>query len=740
MDILSAADFLPGDPTQTVQPLGRYLPEIPEGIVRTYLEISGIKNDSLLLDPFGTSVHMLLEIARAGFRVLTAINNPITRFVLEVEADPPTRSELLAALAELASSRKGEEKLESHLSSLYLTTCPQCQVAIPAEEFIWEKSDTFPSKRIIHCRHCGKSGEFDVLSEDQELISWLNQTAAMHRSRALERVAAPGDPDRVYAEEALSYHLPRSLYSLITIINRLDGLQISGHQRRNLTAMILGVCDEANTLWPLPYDRPRPRQLIIPKQFREINVWMALERSIELWARQDSKIKVTTWPDLPGEEGGICIFEGSQRDLSSQINDLPIDAVVTVIPRLNQAFWSLSALWAGFLWGHEAVKPFKHVLRRQRYDWSWHASALLSVFRSMSSHLSINVPFMALIAEPEPPFLTATFKAALASGFSLKAIALRSQHDPIQVQWKRQALSPLEPESVDIPHLRGLLTSYLEKRGEPITYLHLHTASLAYLADEHNLDWQAELVADIQAPIQYILKDPIFARFGGTTHSLETGFWGLSAQTKDMEPLPDQVENFIVQFLSENSGVPRKELESAVNHEFPGLYTPQLAIIQNILASYGIQIGDGWQLREEDHFNSRQSDMESIRTMLKELGRKLDFQVKSLDSELKPIQWLDQKSIIYEYYVIGSAVVGRIFKEIPISEGTLCLVLPGGRAGLVSYKLERDPILKEFSQSWQLLKYRQVRAMVQQTNLTREDWRNQIGADPVTDSEQMRLF
>jgi hypothetical protein len=740
MDILSTAAFIPGDPSQKAQPLGRYLPDIPEGIVTTYLKDSGIGQGSVVLDPFGTSVHMLLEIARAGYRVLTAINNPITRFVLEVEADPPTRAELLSALAELASSRKGDEKLESHLSSLYLTKCPQCQSSIPAEEFVWDKSATVPSKRIIQCKYCGNSGEYAVLPEDQELINRLASTAAMHKYRALERVVAPGDPDRVYAEEALEYHLPRSLYSLITIINRMDGLQITERQRRDLMAMILGVFDEANTLWPLPYDRPRPRQLIIPKEFREINVWLALERSIDIWSQESVSVEITTWPDLPGDEGGISIFEGSQRDFSNQLKDLPIDAVVTVIPRLNQAFWSLSALWAGFLWGHEAVKPFKHVLRRQRYDWSWHASALLSVFKSMSSLLSLNVPFLTLLAEPEPSFLTAVFKAALASGFSLKAIAMRSQHDPIQIQWQRQAFDPLIPEPVDNILLRGLLASYMEKRGEPITYLHVHTASLAILADLHSLDWQAELVADIQSPIQEVLKEPIFTRFGGSSHSLETGYWGVSSYSMDSEPLPDQVEKFTVHYLTDNPDVPRDVIEAAVNNEFPGLYTPQLAIIQNILESYGSRQGNDWLLRKEDHYNSRLSDTESMQTMLLELGNKLNYQVSILDSELKPILWKDQNNLIYSYYVTASAVIGRIFKQIPNTEGILCLVIPGGRAGLVSYKIERDPVLKEISLSWQLLKYRQVRSMSLLTNLTREDWRFQLGADPVTNSEQMRLF
>ena len=740
MDILSAEAFIPGDPPQTVQPLGRYLPDIPEDIATTYLAESGFNKENLVLDPFGTSIHMLLEIARAGYRVLTAVNNPITRFVLEVEADPPTHAELVASLAELASSRKGDENLETQLSSLYLTTCPHCQASIPAEEFIWEKSAAYPTKRILTCNQCGNSGEFAVLSDDQEKINNLNRTTAMHRARALERVAAPGDPDRIYAEEVLTYHLPRPLYSLMTIINRLDGLQITDRQRRDLSAMLLGVLDEANTLWPLPYDRPRPRQLIIPKQFREINVWMALEKSISLWVNESPGVKITTWPELPGHNGGISIFEGSQRDLSDQIKDLPIDAVVTVIPRLNQAYWSLSALWAGFLWGHEAVKPFKHVLRRQRYDWSWHASALQSVIKSVGNNLNINAPFLTLIPEPEPSFLTAVFKAAIGSGFSLSSIAMRSQHDPIQVQWKRQAFNPMIPEPIEKTQIRDLLQEYLENRGEPTTYLHVHAANLANLVDKHFFNWQAELITDIQVPAQEVLKDPIFTRYGGTTSSLETGLWGLDSQPNDTEPLPDRVERFIVEYLTSDPGKSKKDIETTVNHEFPGLYTPQLAIINNILESYGIQVDDGWKLRKEDHFDYRQSDMETVRTNLQEIGGILGYQVGIQNTELQPIKWMDQNTLSYTYYVITSAVIGKILKQVTATEGILCLVIPGGRAGLVSYKLDRDPVLNELSLSWQFLKFRQVRATAGLSNITREDWRSQFGADPVTNSEQMRLF
>jgi len=740
MDILSALPFIPGEPSPSLQPLGRYLPDIPSGIVKTYLDDSGMESDGLLLDPFGSSIQMLLEIARAGYCVLSTINNPITRFVLEVAAAPPSRADLLSALSELSSSRKGDERLESHLLSLYLTTCPQCHASIPAEAFIWEKDAAVPSRRIIHCGQCGTSGEYATLPEDHERINRLNKTAAMHRSRALERVVAPGDPDRMHVEDALTYHLPRSIYSLVTIINRLEALQITKRQRRDLSAMVLGVCDEANTLWPLPYDRPRPRKLIIPRKFREINIWLALEKSLDLWDDGNSDVQVTTWPDIPKEGGGICIFEGSHRELSNQIKDLPIQAVVTALPRPNQAFWTLSAIWAGFLWGHEAVLPFKHVLRRQRYDWSWRANALFSIFKSLSSHLSLNVPFLALLAEPEPSFLTAALKAASASGFSLKAMALRSVHDPIQIHFQRQAFNPLEPEPVNIPMLRDMITSFMEKRGEPITYLRVHTTSLAILSDKRWLDWKAELVTDIHTPIQKILKESTFTRFGSSSRNLETGLWGLCAHGEDSEPLPDQVEMFLVKFLSGNPGVSRNEIEVEVNKEFPGLYTPQLAIIQNILSSYAIQQGNSWKLRGEDQPSSRRSDMESIRKMLQELGRELDFKVSCSETELQPILWMDKNSLIYTFYVIASAVIGKLLMQIPNSKGTACLVIPGGRAGLVSYKLERDPILKELSLAWQLLKYRQVRSMAGQSSLTREEWRLQLGADPVTDPEQMRLL
>ena len=186
-------------------------------------------------------------------------------------------------------------------------------------------------------------------------------------------------PDREYAEEAIRHYLPRTIYALATLINRLDGLQISEERRRALTALILSACDRGNALWPHPTERPRPKQLSTPPQFREGNIWLALEEAISVWAGSGEPVPCLHWSDkgekLP-ESGGILLYEGRIKDLAEVVKDAPIQAVIGSLPRPNQAFWTLSALWAGWLWGREAAEPFKVALRRRRYDWGWQATAL----------------------------------------------------------------------------------------------------------------------------------------------------------------------------------------------------------------------------------------------------------------------------------------------------------------------------------------------------------------------------
>ena len=133
--------------------------------------------------------------------------------------------------------KKGEERLGAHLQSLYLTTCEKCGNEISADSFLWKRGEDAPYARVYTCPNCEDLGERVVTPHDIEKAKKIAGTDNLHRSRAFEKVTALEDEDRVYAEEAIAHYLPRPLYFLTTVINRLDSLNLTAERRRALNAL-----------------------------------------------------------------------------------------------------------------------------------------------------------------------------------------------------------------------------------------------------------------------------------------------------------------------------------------------------------------------------------------------------------------------------------------------------------------------------------------------------------------------
>jgi len=93
--------YIPGTKLVDPGPLSRFTPPLEEGVISRWLPLHAGPG-AWLLDPFGFSPRLTLEAARAGYRVLVTVNNPITRFMLEMSANPPSESDFKAALADLA--------------------------------------------------------------------------------------------------------------------------------------------------------------------------------------------------------------------------------------------------------------------------------------------------------------------------------------------------------------------------------------------------------------------------------------------------------------------------------------------------------------------------------------------------------------------------------------------------------------------------------------------------------------
>ncbi|HUI87178.1 MAG TPA: hypothetical protein VLX61_00505 [Anaerolineales bacterium] len=721
-------------------PLSRFIPPLEEGTISAWLSLH-VARGSWLLDPFGFAPRVAIEAARAGYRLLVTVNNPITRFLLELAARPPAESDFKAALADLAASKKGDEHLETHLRTLYVTTCEKCGHEVLASAFLWRRNEDAPYARIYECRECGDAGERIVTSEDVERAKKIASTDTLHRSRALERVASMDDDDRVYAEEAIQHYLPRPLYVLTTLINRLDSLNLSPERRRALTALILVACDAGNTVWGYPSERARPKQLNIPNQFREQNVWMMLERGIALWAGTASSVLCEAWPKKIPESGGICIYEGRLKDLAHEVKkEIPISAVVTALPRPNQAFWTLSALWAGWLWGRPAVEPYKVALHRRRYDWAWSATALNAAFAHLFELVPLGTPFFGLLPEAEPPFLTAALTAAGAASFDLESVALRTEHDPIQIVWKRGEHLHRESIEPEMDSVRQAVRAYLRERGEPASYLHVHAAGLMALNEAHALKKDQgfdEALRKIQTAMEAALKgDADLVHYSGG-ESAETGLWGLRLQSRP-ENLADRVEVAVVTFLQKNRSSIFLEIEDDLYRRFPGLLTPSKGMIYAVLNSYAEKDGASWKLRAEDVTSARREELKNMERLIGSIGERLKYATRRED---KWMTWDEKGKAVRVFSVLASALVGRAIADMPYPPEKNLLVIPGGRAALVAYKAQRDPALAEQLKTVRLLKYRLLRALSQVPILTRETFEEQIASDPVEQIQgQMMMF
>lgn len=526
MDLPPSMPYLSGGRTEAFGPLARYLPPVPEGVARAYFT-ERFPPGSWVLDPFGASPRFAVELARAGARVLVTAGNPVQRFLLDLAAHPPALADLQAALADLAAARKEEERLETHLQSLYLTRCAGCGRELPADAFLWDGHSGQLTGRIYNCV-CGNGGEQPATPEDGERAAAWSRADALHRSRALGRLATPEDPHRTAAQEALGMYPPRAVYALGTLVNRLEALPTSGERRRCMWALLLWAFDAASALWPHPGERPRPRVLSLPGLFRENNVWRMLEAAASaLSQHSDSAVPLTLWPEEPPENGGLCIYEGPLRELKGKWSEIPFRAVMGVLPRPNQAFWTLSALWAGWLWGREAVGTFRGVLRRRRYDWNWQAEALQALFTHLATHLRPGTPLFGLLTEPEPGFVSAALHAARQAGLALLGLALRGENDPIQIHWEAMASPRPARLPLDVNAARRLLRAILEKRGQPLPYLHLHALALAAFAAKGNAPSASETLAAYDAVLHAALRSPEFTDLERRA-SPETGTWALT--------------------------------------------------------------------------------------------------------------------------------------------------------------------------------------------------------------------
>ncbi len=712
-------------------PLARFLPPLEQGSVATALQRFGKPGDRVL-DPFGASPRLAVEAAEEGRAVLVAVNNPVARYVLERTAAPFTVQDLQSALARLSTAPKDGGRLEPFMLDLYQTQCSRCKKWISADYFVWDKEEGEPVLKFYSCPHCSHTIEEATNAEDLQRAH-EHEGRGLQHAMALEQLAPRGSPERQLAEEAIAVYPGRAVYAIVTLLNKLDQMNKDEAAR----ALLLTALDQANSLWGHPEGRSRPLQLSASARFLENNVWRALEQTAGHWALPNPDVGLNEWTDWQSlEPGTITIYPGPVRELAIELPTAQVQQILTVIPRPNQAFWTLSALWASWLWGREAAEPLRAALHRRRYDWAWHACALRSTLRTMKEAVGPDAEVLGFIPDAEPGFVAATLSGFDGGGYRLTGRALRLEGQAI-LTWKRES-SP--DGSVDLRSITDLMSqaarAALGARGEPARYPLPHVAALSALAEKRLLagvrpSETRSALGVVGEQLDEVLSDRQLFVHVGRGLEPESGRYWVADDSQVAESLADRVEDKVLAELRSNDGITAVEIDTRLCEQLPGLLTPDRRLLMATLRSYAELDPEErlWRLREEDQPESRKADVEEMLRLLASLGAQLGYDVSGTDT----IEWREASdSSSLSFRVDESAKLGSVMRGHARSSAEIeAIVIPGGRGALVAEKARRDIRLQAWLDSGlHIIKYRHVRRLSEDTTLNRDNIFERLALDP----------
>lgn len=727
--------FLPAGDNSIRYPLKRFLPYFHVGVISSWLRQHAEAGGNVL-DPLGSNPLYALEAADDGFRIFQAQKNPVLQLMTEVLAQCFSESEYQKAVNLLLEQEWHGQKLGRYIHDLYLTDCRNCGRSVAADGFVWKKDASDPISVVYLCPHCGESGTFPTVEADLHRLEQVGN-AAIYHSRAMQRCMIEGVDNRKNIEYALACYTPRALHVVVILFNTLDQLMVSQQERSIISAVLLEVFDQASSLWYWPSREFRPQQLSVPSVYFEKNISLSIQQALRTWMDYRKPCEVVTYPVIPDQPRSICIFE---RKITSPLFAKQTDPngfpTFCIFPRPNQAFWVLSAMWSAWLLGKKAAEGMLSALARQRYGWYWFAQAISTTFGAIRNKIAKKDTIFGICSDFTPSYLLAVMLGANDAGFQLTGCAFQSNRNILQMTWRNslQAEGP-QPEP-PIQPARDYLTQYLCERAEPATFQELFTVCCTAPAIHHEFlpslegessEYFTKVLNDLQ---NELANTNVYRSFAGP--NISSSRWMIVRTAKDIQPLDDRIEQAIVSTVQQNPSINFQMLYNELCQAFPGFQTPDRDFCRNCLESYATRAKTGQAIfmRDADEdARKRESELDEIKELICQIGRKIGVAVHTNDG----IHWMDAADkTLYTFYLSPTAIFSKYTqKENDGAHGTPVIVFPASRSRLIQLKIERNPYLKEtLSHGYHLVKYRHIRKISEQEQLTLQAWQDVLDVDP----------
>jgi hypothetical protein len=519
------------------------------------------------------------------------------------------------------------------------------------------------------------------------------------------------------------------------LANRLERLSLEKDQAKYIRVILLSLFNDAHSLkhWP-PRDY-RFLQLSVPIKFFECNLFLSLQTASQHWKHIKTPVKVSYWPNLPDKDGGICFY---QRDLTEKNKLIPKNtpaAITTIFPRPGQAFWTLSAVWSGWLWGSKAVSPMRSALGRRRYDWYWFTKAVHIALERIAPSLQGNTLALGILPQYTPNLAFGLFAGVHTAGFELKGSAFRVSDEMLQCQWKKRptAKSILQSE-VDF---RKIINQFLMARGEPSEYHRIIMQTIIEFARENRMPFNLSEVKEsdfsrLQNLIKQLLADTHFLKPFSSDLPGGSRWWLLNE--KDIEPpISERVEYVIRKLLLSRKEIHLEDLNREICEKFAGEQTPEPELVNTILQSYATPKPDDpylFRLRSNESANAREKDLSEIKNILLKIGKSFDLQATGNSI----IYWKDPVSKNCQnifYPIISTEISQFIYKHEPLENVRHVIVFPGSRSSWIYYRLQHDPrFASAVEDGWHFLKFRYLRRLAKKDGLDLNSWIELLDSDP----------
>ncbi|RLC82221.1 MAG: hypothetical protein DRI61_02735 [Chloroflexi bacterium] len=747
--------FIPGLPKE--RPLGiPFWPSIPLGVTEAYVKAYA-PPEGLVLDPFCSDPDMLREMIEAGRRVIAVNFNPLAIFTIRacgLKLDP---REIDAAFTRLADSPKGEVPLRIYLRELYQVQCPSCGGLARASYFVWEASEEGkkPVEKALDCPRCGDKGIFPVEESDLRPLQGLREKGPDYwyvLTRLLPRYESPSP----LIESLPLVYTPRNLHCLNAIFVKIQALLPDRSPvTYALKLAFLLALQKSLSLYSEEHPLKKPARLRPPSRFVEPNAWLAFQEAIDAAKGLIKPIRFVELNELAEGKAGVFLASWNIRRLEKEMAQGRVDLLITAPPVLDNVYWPLAFLWAGWLLGPSAASSLRPFVQERAFGWDWYEESMRRAFRRLR-RMVVPGGVLVLIGQALPPAcVEALLMAADRAGLAPESFSFQEEKGELAIRLilsnPGQMRPPPSPPALTLDEgglreiIRRSVLEVMNHYGEPMTLSQLRLAVAWWIASRGGWHWhKVKEGSSARAHFRRIqgetcaalAPEDILRRGGGK------GI-GLADYGSAHPPLTDRVELEALEALRMAAPAPFEELAEAVFARFPGPFTPSQELVKACLSSYGEELPSGaWKLRAEDDPQRRQRDRREMEDILINLGQRMGFETSVEargEGTLFDVIWREVKHgkppTLYGFRIESTAAFTRLFLLHPDPRPFRAyLVIPGGRASLVYFKKQHVPAWSSLPEgNWQFIKYRHLRRLAAEESIDRYSLQKIIGLDPVVE-------